>query len=187
MTQMTESAARPAGGIRLDAEEERYRERTPRSRDCSLHEAADPDRHGGGMSVPYIGPARARRAAGSGTWMGTVSRPSHRDGCSSTGIATTGSATRRRAAREGLQFGSPDRDLSYRMASLLTEQHRPWRRCVSSSALGDEPVRDPARACTRAGRRSRRHWAATTASPTTRRWHRRSALAGRVRGCCADR
>jgi glutamate-1-semialdehyde 2,1-aminomutase len=128
MTQTTEPAARPAGGIRLDAgEERRYRERTPRSRELLARtKALIPTGHGGGMwyQLPY--PVLLER--GKGCWIWDVDGNRYLDLRIGDWVLIHGHCDDRirdaivAQLDKGLQFGSPDWDLSYRMASLLVER-----------------------------------------------------------------
>ena len=128
MSQTTEATTRPTGGLQLHPGEERnYRERTTRSRELLAQtKQLIPTGHGGGMwyQLPY--PVLLDRGKGSRVW--DVDGNEYLDlrigdwvlilGHCNDGIRDAIVTQLER----GLQFGSPDWDLSYRMASLLFER-----------------------------------------------------------------
>jgi glutamate-1-semialdehyde 2,1-aminomutase len=126
MTTATGSAA--AEGIALDrGEERRYRERTPRSLELlERTKPLIPTGHGGGMwyQLPY--PVLLERGKGSRIW--DVDGNEYLDLRLGDWVMILGHANEpvRDAVvaqlEKGTQFGSPDWDLSYRMASLLIER-----------------------------------------------------------------
>jgi glutamate-1-semialdehyde 2,1-aminomutase len=121
-------AARPSAGLRLHAgEERRYRERTPRSRELlERTRGLIPTGHGGGMwyQLPY--PVLLER--GKGCWVWDVDGNRYLDLRIGDWVLVFGHCDDRirdaivAQLDRGLQFGSPDWDLSYRMASLLVER-----------------------------------------------------------------
>ena len=126
MTTATDSAA--AEGIALDrGEERRYRERTPRSLELlERTKPLIPTGHGGGMwyQLPY--PVLLERGKGSRIW--DVDGNEYLDLRLGDWVMILGHANERvrdavvAQLEKGTQFGSPDWDLSYRMASLLIER-----------------------------------------------------------------
>jgi glutamate-1-semialdehyde 2,1-aminomutase len=112
----------------LDETQERlYRERTPRSRELlERTRALIPTGHGGGMwyQLPY--PVLLER--GKGCWVWDVDGNRYLDLRIGDWVLVLGHCddTIRDAVvaqlERGLQFGAPDWDLSYRMASLLVER-----------------------------------------------------------------
>ena len=126
MTTATGSTA--AEGIALDpGEERRYRERTPRSLELlERTKPLIPTGHGGGMwyQLPY--PVLLERGKGSRIW--DVDGNEYVDLRLGDWVMILGHANElvRDAVgaqfEKGTQFGSPDWDLSYRMASLLIER-----------------------------------------------------------------
>jgi glutamate-1-semialdehyde 2,1-aminomutase len=128
MTRTTEPVARPAGGIALHAGEERkYRERTTRSLELLAQtKQLIPTGHGGGMwyQLPY--PVLLER--GKGCWVWDVDGNRYLDLRIGDWVLILGHCDDMirdaivAQLDRGLQFGSPDWDLSYRMASLLAER-----------------------------------------------------------------
>jgi glutamate-1-semialdehyde 2,1-aminomutase len=128
MSQATEATTRPAGGIQLHAGEERkYRERTSRSRELlERTKQLIPTGHGGGMwyQLPY--PVLLERGKGCRVW--DVDGNEYVDLRIGDWVLILGHCDDRirdaivAQLERGLQFGSPDWDLSYRMASLLVER-----------------------------------------------------------------
>jgi glutamate-1-semialdehyde 2,1-aminomutase len=114
--------------ITLDpAEERRYRERTPRSLELlERTRKLIPTGHGGGMwyQLPY--PVLIER--GEGCWIWDVDGNRYLDLRIGDWVVINGHCEERirdavvAQLDKGLQFGSPDWDLSYRMASLLVER-----------------------------------------------------------------
>src|SRR3954453_23743927 len=125
---MTATASAAAEGIRLHPGEERkYRERTRRSLELlERTKALIPTGHGGGMwdQLPY--PVLLERGKGARIW--DVDGNEYVDLRIGDWVMIHGHAneTIRDAIvaqlDKGLQFGCPDWDLSYRMASLLVER-----------------------------------------------------------------
>ena len=128
MTQSAEAAAPPSGGIRLNPEEERrYRERTPRSRELLARtKTLIPTGHGGGMwyQLPY--PVLLER--GKGCWVWDVDGNCYLDLRIGDWVLVLGHCDDRirdaivEQLDKGLQFGAPDWDLGFRMASLLVDR-----------------------------------------------------------------
>jgi len=126
VTTATGSAA--AEGIALDpGEEQRYRERTRRSLELlERTKPLIPTGHGGGMwyQLPY--PVLLERGKGSRIW--DVDGNEYLDLRLGDWVMILGHANERvrdaivAQLEKGTQFGSPDWDLSYRMASLLIER-----------------------------------------------------------------
>src|SRR6266542_3058635 len=124
----TATGAAAAEGIGLDpAEERRYRERTRRSRELlERTKPLIPTGHGGGMwyQLPY--PVLLERGKGSRIW--DVDGNEYVDLRLGDWVMILGHANERvrdaivAQLEKGTQFGSPDWDLSYRMASLLIER-----------------------------------------------------------------
>jgi glutamate-1-semialdehyde 2,1-aminomutase len=114
--------------IALDSREERrYRERTPRSLELLARtRKLIPTGHGGGMwyQLPY--PVLLER--GEGCWIWDVDGNRYLDLRIGDWVVIHGHCDDRirdaivAQLDKGLQFGSPDWDLSYRMASLLVER-----------------------------------------------------------------
>jgi glutamate-1-semialdehyde 2,1-aminomutase len=109
------------------AEEQRYRERTPRSRELlELTRELIPTGHGGGMwyQLPY--PVLLDR--GKGCWVWDVDGNRYLDLRIGDWVLALGHCDDRirdaivEQLERGVQFGAPDWDLSYRMASLLVER-----------------------------------------------------------------
>ena len=125
---MTTASATAAEGLTLHpGEEQRYRARTPRSRELlERTKPLIPTGHGGGMwyQLPY--PVLLER--GKGCWVWDVDGNRYLDLRIGDWVMVLGHANERvQAAIEaqlpkGTQFGSADWDLSYRMASLLVER-----------------------------------------------------------------
>jgi glutamate-1-semialdehyde 2,1-aminomutase len=128
MTSTSEAETRPTGGLRLHpGEEQRYRERTGRSRELLARtKELIPTGHGGGMwyQLPY--PVLLER--GKGCWVWDVDGNRYLDLRIGDWVMILGHCDDRirdaivAQLDRGLQFGSPDWDLSYRMASLLVER-----------------------------------------------------------------
>jgi glutamate-1-semialdehyde 2,1-aminomutase len=128
VTEVAESAPRPSAAVVLDPEQERlYRERTPRSLELlERTRPLIPTGHGGGMwyQLPY--PVLLER--GDGCWIWDVDGNRYLDLRIGDWVMILGHGNR--AIRDAVvaqleratQFGCPDWDLSYRMASLLIER-----------------------------------------------------------------
>jgi glutamate-1-semialdehyde 2,1-aminomutase len=127
MTQVAESRPRPAA-VRLDpSEERRYRERTHRSLELlERTRKLIPTGHGGGMwyQLPY--PVLLER--GEGCWIWDVDGNRYLDLRIGDWVLIHGHCNPHirdavvAQLDKALQFGAADWDLSYRMASLLTER-----------------------------------------------------------------
>lgn len=124
----TTTGSAAAEGILLDPEQERiYRERTARSRELlERTKPLIPTGHGGGMwyQLPY--PVLIQRAEGCRLW--DVDDNEYVDFRIGDWVMALGHGNQRirdavvAQLDKGVQFGCPDWDLSYRMASLLIER-----------------------------------------------------------------